>query len=409
MEIRQRPDNQYTTSEPIAETIFREYKWNGPWDTIDCPYTKWQRVTDPNATNQGAKKYLPNKVNTIQLYDLDRAIDAEVCIEQWGGHVGTSDKKMSINGKEWITIPESPYIGHGSPPECYQYFKYPTVKIPIDILKEGLNTFEFSCGKQICNDFGWGQWGFYGIIFRVYYSKEKEHPTGIVNFLKEKENPNNLVLTVEEVTSTTPIERIDFIGFYEDFDYNGDGIYKEWHYTFRYCEIKNHIGSIFSEPYKLSWNISWIPIQVQDVKLLARITDYEGITYITPIKSIPAEYFSTKVKIYKSSDMPIGWQSRDGNIFSCNFNIEEDINSDILKKAIIFLSTWNGLECDKIEINRQTILNRIGRNHDYSCDEINMPITLLKTGVNTFSTSSYTKGHGIEVLWPGITVKIKYF
>jgi len=39
-------------AEPGPGDIFREYKWR--------PDGKWQRVTGPDATAEGAKKHLPN-------------------------------------------------------------------------------------------------------------------------------------------------------------------------------------------------------------------------------------------------------------------------------------------------------------------------------------------------------------
>ena len=30
-------------------SVYRQFTFRGPWNTIDCPFTGWQRVTDPAA------------------------------------------------------------------------------------------------------------------------------------------------------------------------------------------------------------------------------------------------------------------------------------------------------------------------------------------------------------------------
>lgn len=75
--------------------IFREYLWTGP--------TGNQMVTDPNA--YGPERNLPIPLRTFHLGDLAGAVRAEVYMEVWSGHPGTSDKVIRINGGSWIPIP----------------------------------------------------------------------------------------------------------------------------------------------------------------------------------------------------------------------------------------------------------------------------------------------------------------
>ena len=114
-------------AEPGPGDVFREYKWR--------PEGKWQRVTGPEATAEGAKEFLPNSVNTIRIDDLrQRADKVEAYIEMLLCHGGTVDKKIRINANPWIPIPESSLIpgkaGQGPPNSEYQYMRYPCVRIP---------------------------------------------------------------------------------------------------------------------------------------------------------------------------------------------------------------------------------------------------------------------------------------
>jgi hypothetical protein len=226
-------------ADPGPGDIFREFVWRP---------NSWQRVTDPEAADPRAKEF-PNRVNRVKIGDLQGAIRAEVYIEMWGGHAGTSNKRLRLNDGDWITIPEPGAIpadaGAGSEnPTCYQHFTYPSVPLPLEQLIEDINILEFTSGGQTCFDFGWGQWGVYGVTFRIYYDVSKPHPTGRVT---APETGSAIADSVRlEAVASSPngeIEQVDFIGLYEDFDYEGNGLYRQWHYRYRYGKIKNHLGT----------------------------------------------------------------------------------------------------------------------------------------------------------------------
>ena len=82
--------------------VFREYQWNGPWVNAIV----WQRVTDPGATYPGAKEFLPNPVNSVEINDIDGAVYAEVCIELLQCHAGTTDKRIRLNGESGFQYPK---------------------------------------------------------------------------------------------------------------------------------------------------------------------------------------------------------------------------------------------------------------------------------------------------------------
>jgi len=389
--------------------VFREYHWSGPWRTIDCPYLNWQRVTDPRTTHEGARKYLPNSVNKVQIDDLQLAVRAECCIEQWGGHAGSSDKTIRINGHEWIEIPESSLMGPEQP-ESYQYFRYPIVAIPLDQLREGDNEFELSCGNQISHKIhgiGWGQWGIYGVIFRIYYDSDKPHPSGTVALPSwTDEQWLSIALEPGESATSDRIERIDFLGFYDDFDHNGDGQYREWHCRFRYGRLMNHLGTVNCIPYEAKIDTSWIPDQAEPMQIMTRITDYAGTSWISPALELPWPRRRKKCLMYKPRNVPACWQSRNCEGHSCSVEIPDNLHQ--ASEARMIVSTWNGYEADEIGINEKKLLSKIGRNHDFSLTELDIPLSVLTKGENTFFTYGSTPHHGIEVLWPGPVIKIRY-
>jgi hypothetical protein len=175
--------------------IYREYSVN--MRSGD----KW-RVTDPNAEHPDAANFLPNPVLSINIDDLDKSVRAEVLLDIWGGHIGTTGRKFSFNNQEWIDIP---LPSTGTNLDCYITQFNVTIDLPLEDLVEGQNTFKGTSGGQLCHDFGWGH----------------------------------------------------YLGYDED----GDGEYIDWHRDYHGIEISGHIGTKKSAPWQFSWNTRYVPDQ----------------------------------------------------------------------------------------------------------------------------------------------------
>ncbi|MBM4018778.1 MAG: hypothetical protein FJ288_10695 [Planctomycetes bacterium] len=386
--------------------VFREYAWTGPWVNA----ANWQRVTDPEARNAGAKKFLPNPVNKVELTDLAEAVRAEVHIEQWGGHAGTSQKRIRLNGGPWIEIPESPLMGPQRP-EAYQYLKQACAALPLAQLKAGTNTFEFTSGGQVVHDFGWGQWGVYGVTFRIYYDPaRKPHAAGAVTAPAagaSVASPVALAADVKTAPGGAAVRQVDFIGFYDDFNWEGDGQWRRWHYTYRYGKIQNHLGSAAAPPWAARWDASWAPDQAEPMKVLARITDGSGLCCVTAaVEGVRLVRPGKSVRLYKPYDVPPAWQTRAGKTHSCKVDVPDDPSR--AAAARIVLTTWCGDLCDELGINGSRLVQKVGKNHDYSADVVLAPLALIRRGTNTLYTKSATEHHGIEVLWPGMALLVQY-
>ncbi len=389
-------------AQPGPGDVFREYKWR--------PARKWQRVTGPEVTEPRAREFLPNSVNDIFINDLDGAKKVEAYIEMLLCHGGTVNKRMRVNANRWITIPESSFIpgdaGRGPPDMEYQYMRYPSVQIPLEHIKEGINTFEFTCSAGTALGGWWPQWILYGVTFRVYYDDSKPHPTGEVTKPAAGSTIGDHPDLVAAAEGPNPVERVDFIGLYEDFNWEGDGNYLQWHYRYHYNEMKNHIGTAAAEIFRVTWNNSWIPTQDQSMKLMARIVDDTGMCYMTPAVSGIRLRRDHTVKMYKPYDVPRRWSTRAGDTHKCKVDVNDNLDKAVAAKII--MSTWNGVAADEIGMNGKKVVTRIGQNHDLSYDEFEVPLKLIKPGVNTLYTHSKTTHHGIEVQWPGMVLLIKY-
>lgn len=386
------------------DSIFREYKWNGPYDKAGG----WLPVTDPNAPNPEAQKSLPNETYNFNIDDLEGTVRAEMYIEIWGGHAGTSNKRVMINGNEWIKIPESPYIGPAAPTAYLQY-RFPVVPLDLYQLVEGENNFQFTSGPQLSNDFGWGQWGVAGITFRIYYNDKKINFDAVVKVPESRQIVDEKVELGIDLTegSFSDIKKVDYIGYYKGFDYNGDGKFKQWQYNYRFGRIQYHIGTAKKAPFNITWDTSWIPDQEDDIKIMGRITTKEGICYMTPISpGLELIRDNYSVEICKPYRIPINYIARAGNTMCNNVDVEGDLSRAI--DARIVLSTWSGAMAEEIGINDNLLVENVGKFHLPSIDVIPVDPDLIKPGTNKLYTYSSTEHHGIEVCYPGMVLFVKY-
>jgi hypothetical protein len=389
-------------AEPGPGDVFREYAWR--------PEGKWQRVTGPEVTDESAKAFLPNAVNEIRIDDLDGARKVEATIEMLLCHGGTAGKKIRVNGGPWIAIPESDLIpgdaGRGPPHLEYQSMRYPSVEIPLDRIREGTNTFELACSSGTGLGRWWPQWLLYGVTFRVYYEPSKPHPTGRIIRPAPGDVLGESPVFEAEASGPAPIRQVDFIGLYEDFNWEGDGEYRQWHRRPLFGELYNHVGTATAAPYRATWDNAWVPTQTEPVAVTARIVDQSGMCWMTPSVGNVRLVRPYSVAMCKPYDVPKTWSTRAGATDACKVDVTGPLDKAAAAKVVMV--TWNGVAADEIGVNGRKVVAKVGKNHDLSHDEFAVPLDRLLPGTNTLYTSSTTEHHGIEVQWPGMVLFVRY-
>lgn len=386
---------------PVSGDVYREYNWRPEY---------WQRVTAPDVTYEAARNFLPNKINKVQIDDLDKAIKSEAVIELLLCHPGTVGHKIRVNEGPWLDIPKADLIpgnaGSGSTAEEYQFMRYPIVEVPLEHIKKGENTFEFSCGSGVSLGKWWPQSIIYGVTFRIYYDKTKAHPKGKISEIKSKTITGDSMKIEVEVSESTPVKQVDVIGLYEDFNWEGDGNYYQWHYRYLYGQIYSHIGTAAKKPYQIEWDCRWLPEQKTPMKILARLVDDTNLCYLTePVDGISLDR-GYKVVMYKPYNVPPGWSTRNGKTQKASVMVEDDLTKAVEAKVV--MCTWNGLAAEEIGVNDTKVITNLGKDHCLSYDAFAVPLELLRRGENTLYTHSKTKHHGIEVQWPGMVLFVKY-
>ena len=81
--------------------------------------------------------------------DVTAVRGAELYLEMWGGHAGTANKRVTINGRSTYAIPEN----GAAVRQCTH--QYPSIPLRITDLIRGHNVFQFAC------DAGSAAWGHY--------------------------------------------------------------------------------------------------------------------------------------------------------------------------------------------------------------------------------------------------------
>jgi hypothetical protein len=405
---------------PQAGEVYKEYS------RVMSTYAEW-RVIDPNATNSGATSRLPNMVLDINLPNLNvgTPIKAEAVIDLWGGHAGTYGKKIRFNGNDWLDIP---LIDLPSDPECYLYQMNVTVPIPLSHLQEGTNYFEGTNAGQTCFDFGWGQFGMNSIMIRVYYAPSSvSHPTGSITSPTSGGSISDWPTVTANASASAGVSKVDFIGYYNGLDLDGDGVYKDWHYYYHRgkndvtMDIAGHIGTDNTAPYSAVWDTDLLPDQDGGaIKVQARIRDNNGMWYVTnAVDNISLYRDDHSVKLYVPYDIPGRFSVWAGRPWiNAHINIPSSPSLSHMTNATVVISTFNGNdagvaagEASYLSINGAaygTTAGYFGEDHFYDLSYFSFNPSNFQTGNNEIVLYSESHVTGFEVHWPGIQVVARY-
>ncbi len=374
------------------------------------------RVTDPNTTYSGNSaeqpyKYLPNPVLEIPDVVLKNAVKAEAIIDRWGGHTGTVGHQIRFNGSNWIDLPIR-LQGTPTNPEWYNYQDNPCIGIPLTNLTVGANSIEGTSGPQTKFKGTWGQWGWYSLILKIYYSTEIDITAKFDNIASNgtlSENPDISV----SVSSPEKVDKIIIQGLYDGPDEDGDGEYKDFHGMYHYSNFLGTIGETNSFPFHSIWDTQWIPDQTDYISLVAYVKLKDGFWFSTDtITGIKFKRNGSSVKMYPAENVPEKFWVRNKNTLSCNFTIPGEHSLEKAVEAKMFIRTWNGNNNEEIgtpfKINESDWLKAGGAGHNFDFRMVDIPVEILKTGLNTITFTSSTLEHGCEILWPGPTILVKY-
>jgi hypothetical protein len=367
-------------------------------------------------------KRKPHTPLDLVIDDLEKADRAEILIEYWGGHLGTSEQSFSVNEGPWLALPQPE--GMPGRPECYNrtLLGNPAVELPLQFLKEGRNSFRFHAGPQICHDFGWGFYWIYAFTVRIYYAADKTNalrcrleigdtksaPADGSSLEVIDENPT-FSLSYENEDEAEEIERTDLVGLYYDYDWEGNGLYRDRHYQYRNGQLRMHIGSSDGSnglEHRIQWNTEWLPDQLLPVHILPFCRRTDGFVHVGRELKCLFKRSRGSVVMHTADRVPEAFCVRVGQGKTCFFRDVGELSR--IEAAAIALSTWSADHADEIGINGTKLVDRIGLVHDYSYDLIQTPVSAVQEGANIFYIFSRTEHHAAEINWPGPALLLRY-
>lgn len=392
-------------AQPKPGDIFREYVWTTSYDgelflrvggRLD--YQSTPQKFDGKLDDEGYLHF------PAQL-DLQNVVKAEVTLEKVLSHEDTKGLRISWNQYPSTEIPESPHIPE--PQSEYYHHFYPSIQLPLSQLKEKNNRFKLEVDS--IQDWNWPQNLIYGVILRLYYQDTPEHLLG------------NLVLEGKEITEKTTltfstdhpekVNKVHFIGKYTGINYEGDGLYDQWHYHYYRGNLQHHIGTAMQSNFTTTWNTSWVPDQEKPIALSAWVADASGLTHFLPAVSGLKMNRDFQVELCKPFDQPQRWVTRAGR-HQQKVNIKGDLTK--AKKAKLIWTSWSPGYMNGLYVNDFLVYIRNKPRYVYMPMEINISeMYVFQAGENTISTGKTPlyhgeMVHGMEVQWPGIMVLIRY-
>lgn len=398
-----------------SQEVFREttYTYGAPptvhFAELD-PDTK-RVFTGEHIAMATMKRHVPKPVTL----DVAGATRAELSAEYWGGHIGTAGQRFRVNDHEWIDLPTL----SGTPTEPQRFHRTllgnNASPIPLAQLVKGENVFRFTAGKQVAFANDWGFYWIYDFTARVFYdAAKKPHPTGELISPKEGSTFGDaLRLEVNASSPNGAIARVEFIGEYDDFDWDGDGVWREWQFSTHHGVLRHHLGTVTSAPWRVKYDARWLPDQSAPIRVRARITDSTGLTYLTPpIGNLEQKREHRGVRMIKCDVVPEKWMSRAGKESpKGSFTLKEsDLAGATFARLVV--STWSGdvedTSVHELRLNGERLASRFGEFHNYDQDSLEVPLKMLKVGRNEISMFSTFMGHMFEINWPGPVLLIEY-
>ncbi|GAP69300.1 hypothetical protein BA6E_10942 [Bacteroidales bacterium 6E] len=341
-----------------------------------------------------------------------RAIEgAELYLEIWGGHAGTANKRVTINGRSTYYLPED------GTAEGYMAHQYPTITLSTTDLVNGYNVLQFACDQGTTF---WGHFIVENAQIRVRLSRDNEN---IKKLMLEEFTPsikagplseNESILLSLDVPEEfrSKIASVEFLGNYIGYNENGSTKSKQWHGFTKHRKPVGLLGVDTIYPFYTNWDVHMLPSQKGiKAKAIIQFRHAENIIYITDVLTdLEIKQRATKhVRLYESMDIPKPFWSRAGN--QKHATIQLDIEPSLIEEAHLHIVTWDG---GAGSVKEYFKLNNIffpvvaeGR-HDVLYSVLPIDPSILRKGENIFQLLSDTEHHGIEVLLPGPMLIIRY-
>lgn len=336
---------------------------------------------------------------------------AEFYCEAWGGHPGTANKRITVNGRTTYWLPRV-----GTEEGRCTYF-YPAVPLRLTDLVNGYNAIQFAVDQ---GSTFWGHMLVDNAALRVALTNG--HPDlvklGLADFAAvvkatPRETGEGFLLTLEcPPEAAASIASVDFHGWYHGYDENGDGRRFDWHGFTKHREPVATLGVVTAPPFALAWNTAMLPAQ-KDVAVRAavRFKDRPNLVFLTAAAGglEISDRSGVEVVLFAPHDQPVPFWSRGGQRKSCHLDL--DVVPGRMERAELHVVTWTG---GAGSVKEYFTLNGVpypvaeGERHELMYSRVPVDPRNLRRGLNRIELLSDTDHHGIEIIHPGPALMVRF-
>ncbi|MEM7657459.1 MAG: hypothetical protein AAF399_15100 [Bacteroidota bacterium] len=340
--------------------------------------------------------------------ELQGAIRAELVLERVGSHEDTRNLRLKWNDSDWLAVPDFPELPH--PQADLMFHNYPVVPIPLAQLRAGKSN-AFQLEVDATQRWGWPQNIFYGFTLRVYYDGADRFDEWVLQAVGKKGQLGERVPLAISGPALDEVASVAYLGHYTDLDWEGNGIYHQWHGHPHQGELRNHLGTATEAPFALTWRTDWVPDQPRPMEICARIRLKDGRIYQTQaLKGLElARDYS--VELCRPYQQPFNWVTREDS-----FEARLPVHGEVAQADSLLLAwrSWSPCYANGVYLNGHQVFDRVEPCYDYAEHRVPMSASnRLKSGENHLATGKMPlvdgqMVHGMEVQWPGIMMKVKY-
>ncbi len=342
----------------------------------------------------------------ILMLEDPRLLDAlELYCELWGGHPGTANKRVGVNGRSLYPIPDNgTAAGH-----CTH--QYPVLALRRSDVVNGYNALQFACGQGTTF---WGHFIVDNACLRAglpsgHPDLKKLDLAGFRASVRLHPRRDESIEVRLETNQPERIARADFQGFYEGYDENGDGAALDWHGFTKSRRPEAWLGAAEAAPFSLIWDTAMTPGRT--VMIRARITfhDAPGVIYETAASeeiAMPGRE-TFRVQCVLPSELPAPFWSRAGGRRTARIDLP--VAPAAMERVQLHVVVWDGgrgaVE-HPFRLNGHPIEVCGAGRHDvlYTVRDV-APQLLARS--NSVELLSDTDHHGIEILLPGPALMIR--
>jgi putative heme-binding domain-containing protein len=331
----------------------------------------------------------------------------ELYLEVWGGHPGTANRRVTINGRTTYSIAD-----HGGLVHCT--YQYPQFELKRTDVVNGYNALQFAVDQ---GEIFWGHMIVDNACMRAILANDhpdlKKH--GLLDFAaKVKAMPMKgerirLLLDIP-VGRVADIASVEFQGFYAGYDENGNELTRDWHGFTKGRQPQAILGRVSQAPFEVVWDTSMVPDQAEmAVRAIVRMKQEPNLCYQTiPLKGVELPRRGSRVELLTVSKLPEKFWSRVNRRKTCTIRLDADPSE--IERADLHVVVWDGGK-GSVEnyfmLNGQPIMVAGEGKHDLIYTVTRIDAKHLKKGENEIVLNSDTEHHGIEVCLPGPALMVR--